>query len=127
MGYKEYYGGSLQLDKEPKLKTFHLRLEEHNGERGYNYDYLIYAKDKDEARSIARTEASNFYGDGGEQDDDNEDRWEFDCGAIAVEIDVLQEMSEDDYAAMFFNASHILAPQGAKIPKHVHVGGEPYV
>lgn len=106
-----------------KLKTFHFRLEEHNGERSYYYDFLIYAKDGDEASTIAREYASRFYPDPVSQDDDNENRWEFDFGAIAVEIDVLREMSESDYAAMFFDSSHILNPHEAIIPKHVLIGG----
>lgn len=106
-----------------KLNTFHFRLEEHNGERSYYYDFLIYAKDGDEASEIARNYASHFYPDPVSQDDDIENRWEFDCGAIAVEIDVLREMSESDYAAMFFNSPHILNPHSANVPKYVYIGG----
>lgn len=112
---------------EQKLKTFYFRMEEHNGERSYHYDYLIYATDETNALEIAKEYASDFYGDGGKQDEDGDNRWEFDGGAIAVEIDVLREMSESDYATMFFNAPHILNPHNTNIPKHVHVGGESYV
>ena len=103
----------------PGLKSYHFRLEEHNGERSYSYDYLIYAKDENDAHRIAREYASDFYGDGGVKVE--EDCWEFDCGAIAVEIERLQEMAESEYARMFFDIGHVLNPHGAKLPKHIHL------
>lgn len=100
-------------------KPYHLRLEEHNGDRSYYYDYLIYAKDREDARGIAEEYASDFYGDGGVKVED--DYWEFDCGAIAVEIETLREVSEAEYVRIFFDISHVLNPHGAKLPESVHL------
>jgi hypothetical protein len=97
------------------IKTFFFRLEEHNGEREYNYDYLIYAHSEEEAWQIARSYASDFYGDGGRKEV-GEDRWEFDGGALAVEIETLQEESEEAFAIRAFCGSRILNPHNAPLP-----------
>jgi hypothetical protein len=116
---------SLDLDRKPgdltraNLKSFHLRLEEHNGERSYYYYYLIYAKNKRDALRIARGYASDFYGDTGKEIEKN--RWEFFCGEIVVDIETLEEMSEAEYARLFFGCPHVLNPHGAKIPGRISV------
>lgn len=99
------------------MKSYYFCLEERCGERSYTYDNLIYAKDHDDAYRIAQEYASGFYGDGGVQTE--EYRWEFDFGAIAVEIDTVREMTESDYAKMMFSKS-VLNPHGVKIPECIH-------
>ena len=42
---------------------YHMELEERNGEQEYSYDFLIYAKDEEEAWEIARNYARTFYGE----------------------------------------------------------------
>ena len=77
------------------MKTYHYTLEERNGEQEYSYQYLIHAKDKDEALEIAEDYAKTFYDDEGVELD--EDTYYFFGGEIAVTIDLLVEKSKEDF------------------------------
>ncbi|MEN6319770.1 MAG: hypothetical protein ABFD82_13560 [Syntrophaceae bacterium] len=77
-------------------KLYHMELEEHNGEQEYSYDFLIYAKNEEEAWQIARNYARTFYGEddfAGKEPDTNV--FEFMYGCIIVEIKGLYETTKD--------------------------------
>lgn len=99
-------------------KTYCLHLEERNGEREHNYDYLIYAHNKKDAWQIARNYASGFYGDC-KKSDLGKDCWETRDGSVVIQIDTLVKMSEEDYVRKYFNWSCVLNPHGAPMPLFV--------
>ena len=78
-------------------KTFYFKLLERNGEQEYYYDYLIYAKDHEEAYQMADKYARNFYSD---CDEKEEEYYLFDGGGLACRIEILHEMSKEDFVNM---------------------------
>ena len=93
-------------------KAYHLELEEQNGEQEYSYDFLIYAKDEEEARVIAQNYAQTFYGeddDAGKEIEDNV--YEFLCGCIIVEIKGFYETTKELFI------EHILTRYSINLPQ----------
>ena len=74
---------------------YHYTLEEINGEQEYSYNHLIEAANLEEAKAIANTHASTFYGDESEEVYDGS--YVFFGGAICVEIKSVTKTTKEGF------------------------------
>jgi hypothetical protein len=80
------------------VKTYHLILEETNGEQEYTYHFLVYAKDKQEGNQVAVRHAKAFYSGNVEEIKDGDlSYFEFFGGQIVISIVSLEETTEKQY------------------------------
>jgi len=83
------------------VKWFEFSIEERNGEQEYTYDYLVKAKDVEEARQKARRAARTWYGrpDGIETHEGYEEEpwFSFLGGAVMTQVQSVKETTKRSF------------------------------
>ena len=82
------------------MKLYEAQATEYSGEQEYSQSKLLAAENIDQAQQIARDYFQQWYDDGDEpqeHNNDNPDEFEFVCGCIRLKIKSVQETTLDEW------------------------------